>query len=132
MSREIAESWLGAFQAKDISLLKLADDFVHTSPFGEVHGGDTYLDLIRTNEEAFFSNPIKVVDFVDGGDRFIVRYVVGDMPACDWIYVQDEMISRVFSYYHFGEKPVLWQHSVNGATVSQSHQFFRVNLRPNN
>ena len=107
MNRKIAESWLGAFQARDISLLQLADDFVHTSPFGEIRGRDAYLDLVRANEEAFFSNIITIIDFIDGGDRFAVRYVVGSMPACDWIYVRDGQIAKVYSYYHFGEKPVL-------------------------
>ncbi len=107
MSREIAESWLGAFQAKDISLLQLADDFLHTSPFGEVRGRETYLDLIRANEEAFFANTIDVVDFVDGDDRCVVRYVVGEMAATDWVYVRNGQIAEVHSYYHFGEKPTM-------------------------
>ena len=107
MNREIAESWLVAFQAKDISLLQLADDFVHTSPFGEVRGKDVYLELIRANEDAFFENSIDVIDFLDCGDRFAVRYVVGEMRACDVIYVRDERIAEVHSYYHFGERPVL-------------------------
>ena len=107
MNREIAESWLVAFQAKDISLLRLADDFVHTSPFGEVRGKEFYLELVRANEDAFFENSIDVIDFLDCGDRFAVRYVVGEMQACDVIYVRGERIAEVYSYYHFGEKPVL-------------------------
>ena len=107
MNCKIAESWLAAFQAKDITLLQLADDFVHTSPFGEIRGKETYLDLVRANEKAFFANPITVIDSVDGGDRFAVRYVVGDMAACDWIYVRDGKIREVFSYYHFGDKPTM-------------------------
>lgn len=104
-NREIAESWLAAFQSRDISKLVLADDFVHTSPFGEIRGKNAYLDLVRANEEAFFSNTIKVIDFLDGDDRFAVRYLVGNMAACDIIYVRDGKIAEVFAYYHYGEKP---------------------------
>ena len=50
---------------------------------------------------------VERVDFLDCGDRFAVRYIVGDMPACDIIYVRDGQIAKVFSYYHYGEKPVL-------------------------
>ena len=107
MDRDVAVSWLEAFQAKDISLLQLADDFLHTSPFGEIRGKETYLDLVQANQEAFFGNPINVIDFLDGGDRFAVRYVVGQMEACDVIYVRNGKIAEVYSYYHFGEKPTL-------------------------
>ena len=107
MNKKVAESWLGAFIARDVSLLELADDFVHTSPFGKVCGREAYLELVRANEEAFFSNPIEIIDFLDCDDRFAVRYIVGQMPACDVVYVRDGLISEVFSYYHFGDKPVL-------------------------
>ena len=102
--REVANLWLRAFQSKDVSLLKLADGFVHHSPFGEIRGRDTYLNLVRENEEAFFGNPIQIVDFVDGGDRFAIRYVVGAMPACDVIYVSDGQIAEIYSYYHYGDR----------------------------
>ncbi len=107
MSREVAELWLAAFQQKDISLLKLAEEFVHTSPFGEIHGRDEYLELVKANEEAFFSNEIEVVDFVGNQGRYVVRYIVGDMPACDWIYVDENRIVAVYSYYHYGAPPVM-------------------------
>ena len=107
MSLQVAQTWLEAFQQKDISLLRLAENFVHISPFGEVVGRDDYLELVKANEEAFFSNPIQVEDFVGEGQRFVVRYVVGDMPATDWIYVSESEIERVISYYHFGDSPSL-------------------------
>ena len=107
MNRKIAESWLDAFRNKDISILKLAEDFVHTSPFGEIKGRKAYLDLVKENEDAFFSKPIEVLDTFDCGDKFAVRYLVGEMSACDCIYVQNGEISKIYSYYHFGEKPVL-------------------------
>lgn len=105
MSRELVDSWFAAFQEKDISKLRLAEDFIHSSPFGDISGGQTYLDLVRENAEAFFSPTIEILDVLECGDRFAARYLVDGNPACDCIYVHDGQISRIYSYYHVGEKP---------------------------
>ena len=105
--RMIADGWLNAFINKDVSRLVLADDFVHASPFGKVHGREAYLGMVRANEEAFFSQPIEIQDVFDCGDKFVYRYMVGDMEACDCIYITNDEITEIFSYYHFGEKPVM-------------------------
>lgn len=109
MSRTLADLWFDPFRDKDVAELEavLADDFVHTSPFGEIAGKAAYLGLVRKNEDAFFANPIQVVDVLDLGDRCAVRYVVGGMAACDCIYGRGGKIARVFSYYHVGERPSL-------------------------
>lgn len=104
-NKKIAEDWFGAFQTKDISKLKLAVDFVHISPFGEVNGRETYLNLIKESPEAFFSSEIKIIDIFDCEDKFSIRYLVDDRPACDCIYIENGEIKKIYSYYHFGEKP---------------------------
>jgi hypothetical protein len=107
VNRRIAEAWLDAFRSKDISKLELAEDFVHTSPFGEIRGRKNYLDMVRENSDAFFSRTIEVLDVFDCGDKFAVRYLIDESPACDCIYVRDGQIAKVYAYYHFGQKPVL-------------------------
>lgn len=108
MNRELVDAWFGAFRDKDIAKLKLAEDFVHTSPYGEVRGRKAYLDLIRENPDAFFSPTIEILDVIEGGDRFAVRYLVDGNPACDCIYVRDGQISKIYAYYHVGKRPVLY------------------------
>jgi len=105
VSKELVDSWFDAFRERDISKLELAEDFVHTSPYGEIKGRDAYLDLVRENSEAFFSPTIEIIDVIDGGDRFAARYLVNGNPACDCIYVNDVQSSRIYSYYVVGEKP---------------------------
>lgn len=105
MNRRLVDAWFGAFRDKDISQLKLAEDFVHSSPFGEVKGREAYLDLVRANPDAFFSPEITILDVIENGDKFAVRYLVNDNPACDCIYVRDGQIAAIYAYYHFGEKP---------------------------
>ncbi len=107
MARKVVDDWFDAFRAKDISKLKLAETFVHASPYGEIRGREAYLNLVRENTEAFFSPTITILDIIEDGSKFAVRYLVDNNPACDCIYVQDGLISEIFSYYHIGEKPVL-------------------------
>lgn len=107
MNRKLVDAWFDAFRNKDLSLLELAEDFVHTSPFGEIRGRQTYLDLVRDNAKAFFSPEIEIVDVLACGEKYAVRYLVDGNPACDCIYVRDARIARIYSYYHVGEKPVL-------------------------
>ncbi|MEM7532009.1 MAG: nuclear transport factor 2 family protein [Chloroflexota bacterium] len=105
MSRAVIDGWLDAFRTKDISKLELTEDFVHTSPFGEIKGRQAYLDLTMANPDAFFSSTITTLDVLDCGDKFAIRYLVDDMPACDCIYVRDGQIAEIHSYYHYGEPP---------------------------
>lgn len=87
-------SWFDAFHARDLSRLILAEDFVHSSPFGEIKGREAYLNMVRENPEAFFRPTVEIVDVLDSGDKFAVRYLVNGNPACDCIYAEaQELIS---------------------------------------
>lgn len=109
MSSSPLDAWFGAFREKDISALDnlLAEDFVHSSPFGEIKGRQAYLDLVRSNEEAFFSPVIEILDVLECGEKFAARYLMNGTPACDCIYVRHGQISKIYSYYHLGETPEL-------------------------
>jgi hypothetical protein len=109
VSRELVDGWFAAFRERDISMLKLAEGFVHSSPFGEIAGREAYLDLVRANSEAFFAPEIEILDVIEAGDRYAVRYLVDGNPACDCIYIQGGQISNIYSYYHVGRKPTLYE-----------------------
>ena len=104
-NRKLVEDWFGAFEAKDVSMLGLAKDFVHSSPFGEIEGRESYLKLIEDNKEAFFANKIEVLDIIEDGEKLCARYTVGGRPACDFFYIEKGKIAKIYSYYHFGEPP---------------------------
>ena len=114
MNRKVVDAWFDAFREKDISRLELAEDFVHRSPYGEIRGRDAYLYLVRENSEAFFGPTIEILDVIEGGDRFAARYLVDGNPACDCIYVRNGLISEIYSYYHVGERPLLYDEWRNG------------------
>ena len=103
----LVDNWFGAFRNKDIAQLErtLAEEFVHSSPFGAIKSRQAYIDLVKANPKAFFSPTIKILDLFDCGDKFAVRYLVDENPACDCIYAQNGQITEIFSYYHYGERP---------------------------
>lgn len=105
MSRELIDSWFDAFRERDISKLRLAAHFVHSSPFGDIEGRDAYLALVEANAEAFFSPTLEIIDVIGSGSAFAVRYLIDGNPACDCIYVERDEISRIHSYYHYGKRP---------------------------
>ncbi|MBV7337459.1 nuclear transport factor 2 family protein [Chloroflexi bacterium TSY] len=105
MNRKLVDAWFDAFRNKDISQLELAEDFVHTSPFGKIRGRQAYLNLVQENAEAFFGPTIEILDVLECGDKFAVRYLLDENPSCDCIYIRDGQIAEIFSYYHYGEKP---------------------------
>ena len=39
VSRELVDSWFEAFRKRDLSKLVLAEDFIHTSPYGKSKAG---------------------------------------------------------------------------------------------
>lgn len=110
MNRQLVDDWFDAFREKDITKLEriLADSFSHISPYGEVKGSDTYLNLVRDNADAFFSPTIEILDIIEGGDSFAVRYLVDGRSACDCIYIANGAITKIHSYYHVGKTPDLY------------------------
>ena len=105
MSRAVVDDWFAAFREKDTSKLRLADDFVHASPFGEIHGARAYRELVEENADAFFGASIDIEVVLECGGKYAVRYLVNGSPACDCFEVRDGQIARIYSYYHVGNPP---------------------------
>lgn len=98
----IARTWLRAWDTHDLSLLRLAVDFVHTSPFGRIEGAEEYLRIVEPMSRKSVQK-ITVRDVIEGEDRAAITYELktpaGTVEACDWVYVKDGRIREVHSYY---------------------------------
>jgi hypothetical protein len=99
---DLARSWLKAWDAQDPSLLRLAPDFVHTSPFGRIEGADEYLRIVEPMSRKSVLG-IRVKDVLEGEGRAAITYEVitpvGAVEACDWVFVENGRIREVNSYY---------------------------------
>jgi len=98
----LAREWIEVWGRDDPATLPLADDFVHTSPFGRIEGREKYLEVVRpmaaTNVAA-----LVVEDVIAEGDRAAITFSMdtpnGPIACCDWLVVADGRIVSVHSYY---------------------------------
>ena len=99
---EMARTWLRAWDTGDLSLLRLAPDFVHTSPFGRIEGAEEYLRIVEPMSRKSVRG-ITIKDVVAGEGRAAVSYELetpaGTVEACDWVFVENGLIREVNSYY---------------------------------
>lgn len=99
---EMARTWLRAWEIHDLDLLRLAPDFVHTSPFGRIEGAEEYLRIVEPMSRKSVVS-IRVKDVIEDGDRAAIAYELetpkGTVEACDWVFVDGDRIREVNSYY---------------------------------
>ncbi len=99
---QLARTWLRAWDTGDLSLLRLAPNFVHTSPFGRIEGADEYLRIVEPMSRKSVRG-ITVTDVIASKDRAAITYAVettaGTVEACDWVFVENGLIREVNSYY---------------------------------
>ena len=101
-AEELARSWLRAWETRDLSLLRLDPDFVHSSPFGRIEGAEEYLRIVEPMSDKSVA-AIHVRDVISEGDQAAIAYELetpkGRVDACDWIHVAGGRIREVRSYY---------------------------------
>lgn len=103
-SSELAAGWIKAWIRMDMEWLKerLAPDFVHTSPFGRLEGRDFYLKTVEPMARKSVRE-LKIKDVIASGDQAAVwfenRTPKGVIPSCDWVRVEDGLITEIQSFY---------------------------------
>ncbi|MCB9845200.1 MAG: nuclear transport factor 2 family protein [Phycisphaeraceae bacterium] len=98
----LAREWIEVWNSGDPTTLPLADDFVHSSPFGRLEGRNHYLDVVRPMAASNVVS-LHIQDVVAQGDRACIAFTMdtpnGPVPCCDWIRVAGGRIHSVTSYY---------------------------------
>jgi hypothetical protein len=98
----MARLWLRAWDTGDLSVLRLAASFVHTSPFGRIEGAEEYLRIVKPMAAKSVVG-ITVRDVIEAEDRAAITYDLetpaGTVEACDWVFVENGLIREMNSYY---------------------------------
>jgi ketosteroid isomerase-like protein len=101
---ELAVGWIEAWIRMDMGWLKerLAPDFVHTSPFGRLEGRDFYLQTVEPMARKSVQQ-LEVKDVIAGENQAAVwfenRTAGGVIPSCDWVRIEDGLITEIQSFY---------------------------------
>lgn len=107
--KENIESW----ESKDLSMIRLSDNFRHKSPEGINESSDNFLNDCRQYSGMQMSQK----EFVSSDDSACVRYKVkdkhgNDVHVSEWFKVEDEKIRRVDVFFceiiGLGNQDIIW------------------------
>jgi len=106
-SKKLVEKWFECWNIGDYQNIPISESFIHTSPFGSTHGRKAYLDLINKNEDKFLGYTFTVHDAIYEDEKACVRYTgtQGEfyLDVSEWYYIKDNLIDKIYAYYHIGE-----------------------------
>ena len=103
-SGELARGWIEAWIRMDLDWLRehLAEDFVHTSPFGRFEDRESYLAAVEPMARKSVVE-LRVVEVIASGDQAAVRFenrtAAGVVESCDWVRVENGVIREIRSFY---------------------------------
>ena len=106
--KDLVKVWFEKWDNGDYLNLPISENFKHTSPFGTIEGKQTYLDLVKDNEDKFLGQTFALHDAIYEKDRACVRYTANQgkdfsLEVSEWYYVKDCLIEEIVAYYHIGE-----------------------------
>jgi len=100
----LARGWIEAWILMDLDWLRdhLAEDFVHTSPFGRLEGREHYLATVEPLARKSVAELV-IREVVASGDRAAIwfenRGPKGVVDSCDWLRVEGHRILEIRSFY---------------------------------
>jgi len=103
-AEQLARTWIEAWQAGEPDRIPLAEDFVHTSPFGRVEGRDRYLEWVKplAAENVVELRVRRVLASADGTQaaiHFVMTTPGGPVDVCDWVVASEGTIREIRSFY---------------------------------
>ncbi len=103
-AKQLAHAWFEKWRQGDYQHLPITDDFIHTSPYGTIHGREAYLALVEANKDKFLGHEFQSHDLLSADDRACIRYtaVQGDfrLEVTEWHYVSQGKIREIVAYYN--------------------------------
>ena len=107
-TEDLVRQWFEKWEKGDYLELPVSEDFQHTSPFGTISGRQSYLDLVKKNEDKFLGQTFDIHDGIYSRDKACVRYTAKQgndfrLEVTEWHFVRDGLIQKIIAYYHIGE-----------------------------
>ena len=101
-AEKLARTWIEMWQAGTPDDIPLAENFVHTSPFGRLEGREFYLETIKPASKKNVAE-LKILKTLGNDHEAVIQfemYTAGGMiPCCDWVMVEGDQITAIHSFY---------------------------------
>ncbi len=102
---DLARVWIERWNEGTPESIPMTEGFAHTSPMGRVVGRREFLELVKPMAARNVSK-LEIVRILAGETEAAVHFVMetmaGPVPVCDWIVVEDGLISAVHAFYDTG------------------------------
>lgn len=100
---KIVKQWFNKWETGDYLNLPIAENFVHTSPYGVINKKVNYLNLVKSNEEKFLGYKFEIQDELYLANKACVRYTASKgtfkLDVSEWYYMKNGLIEEIIAYY---------------------------------
>ncbi|MDX1440012.1 MAG: nuclear transport factor 2 family protein [Rubricoccaceae bacterium] len=101
-AEHLAHLWIEGWINGDPDSIPLAEDFVHTSPFGRLEGREHYLETVKPMAAENVAR-LTIIKTLSEGNEAVIRFDMETpeevIPCCDWVRVEGEKIAEIHSFY---------------------------------
>ena len=105
-AESLARLWIECWNQSRPDDIPLAENFVHTSPFGRVEGREVYLEWVKPLAAQNVAQ-LDIQRSMGTDDEAVVHFEMttptGVISVCDWVSVKDNEIVAVHSLYDASE-----------------------------
>lgn len=105
---KLIEKWFQCWNSGEIDDLPIADDFIHTSPFGIIESKPRYMEIVNKNRQDFLGNKLSVIKHICQGNQACVQFEQHNsntglqMTVCEWYELEGDVIKSIRSFYNVG------------------------------
>ncbi len=103
-SNALIKLWFAIWEQGNFEDLPISEDFSHVSPYGEISGRQTYLDLVSSNKDKFLGHTFEIHDVLTEPHKACIRYTAKqndfELDVSEWHYIKDNLIYRIVAYYN--------------------------------
>ena len=104
----VLEKWFSCWRNGNVEDLPIADDFIHTSPFGTIESKSRYMEIVLKNKKDFLGNSLNVTRQIREGNQVCVQFEQKnentglEMVVCEWYHIEGSQIKEIRSFYNIG------------------------------
>ena len=105
--QKLVKFWFTKWEEGDFENIPIEDNFIHISPYGKIDSKTAYLNMVRSNKEAFLGGKFEIHDEIYDENVASVTYTIRkgefSMEVSEWFFKGKDNIQLIKSYYNVNE-----------------------------